>query len=203
MLLKKILALTAYLLIGITCFSQGKWEVRWVQGINPQYPTSDAWKTISATAKPISIAVPIGLFAVSLIEHDKTLANNSYEMAAGLALTAIVTQGLKTISDRPRPYYSYSDIYPDEWKDNSSFPSGHTSFAFSTATSLALHTKKWYITVPAFAWATSVGYSRMYLGQHYPSDVFAGAITGMAGAYAAHWLNKKLFNHGRKKTIVP
>jgi undecaprenyl-diphosphatase len=37
---------------------------------------------------------------------------------------------------------------------------------------------KWYIAAPAYLWAGSVGYSRMYLGVHYPSDVFGGAVLG-------------------------
>jgi membrane-associated phospholipid phosphatase len=50
--------------------------------------------------------------------------------------------------------------------------------AFALATSLSLSYPKCYIIVPSFAWASSVGYSRMDLGVHYPSDVLAGAIVG-------------------------
>jgi membrane-associated phospholipid phosphatase len=52
-----------------------------------------------------------------------------------------------------------------------SFPSQHTSFAFATATALSLQYRKWWVVVPAYTWAAMVGYSRLYLGQHYPSDV--------------------------------
>jgi membrane-associated phospholipid phosphatase len=76
-----------------------------------------------------------------------------------------------------------------------SFPSGHTSDAFATATSLSIAFPKWYVIAPSFLWACSVGYSRMDLGVHYPSDVMAGAIIGAGSAYlcykANRWIQKR------------
>jgi len=51
--------------------------------------------------------------------------------------------------------------------------------AFATATTLSIPYKKWYVTVPAYVWASSVGYSGRYLGRHFPSDVLAGAAEGI------------------------
>lgn len=187
----RTLLVTVFVCISHASFSQG-FEVDVLRSINPRYPDSRYWNNISSTAKPIAVAVPVCLFGVSLIEGNKELREVSYEMAAGLAITAIVTQGVKITINRQRPYYRHTGIYPSEPDASPSFPSGHTSLVFSTATSLALNTRKWYVTVPVYAWATSVAYSRLYLGQHYPSDVLAGAVIGAAGAYVAHWLNKKL-----------
>ncbi|MCX7727730.1 MAG: phosphatase PAP2 family protein [Chitinispirillaceae bacterium] len=61
--------------------------------------------------------------------------------------------------------------------NNKSFPSGHTCSAFAAATFLALLFKGWwYLT---FIAALLVAYSRIYLGQHFPSDVVGGAILGI------------------------
>lgn len=174
-------------------FSQAEWEHKFVAGINPQYPSSDAWKTISSTAKPLSVALPAGMLAIALIEKNKTLQSNALEAFGSLAIAAGTTELLKKIVKRPRPYYTYNDIYVNDTDDSYSFPSGHVSVAFATATSLSITAKKWYVTVPAFVWATSVGYSRMYLGQHYPSDVFMGALIGSGSAVLSHWLNRKFF----------
>lgn len=197
--LSKPILLIACLCLALSGFTQAKWEVAFVRGINVRYPANNTWKTFSSTAKPIAIAIPLGMLAVSLISENKNLETGAYETVAGLAMAAIGTEALKTIVKRPRPYQTYNDIYPDEIDLSNSFPSGHTSVAFASATSLFLITKKWYLGVPALAWATGVGYSRIYLGQHYPSDVLAGALVGAAGAYASHWLNKKFFIGKRKR----
>ena len=47
------------------------------------------------------------------------------------------------------------------------------------ATSLTLATKKWYVALPAYLWASGVAYSRMYLGVHYPSDLLGGIVIGV------------------------
>ncbi len=195
--------LLIHFLVFLFCFvagdvcAQASWEVDFVRSVNPRYPTNQLFTTLSSTTKPIAVAIPLGMLAVSLINNNKTGEYNAYELAAGIGISAVATTALKAVINRSRPYVTHSEIYPDEIDNSSSFPSGHTSAAFSTATSLTLISKKWYVAVPAFAWATGVAYSRVYLGQHYPSDVFAGAVIGVASAYGAHWLNKKLF--GKKK----
>ncbi len=190
---KSILLIVGCFSFTVQSFAQAQWEVDMLRNINPPNPSSDLWKGISNTTKPIAIAVPLGMAAVSLFNKDKKLMQKAYEVAGSLVAATIVTQGLKTVIARPRPYATYPDIHPDVWETDKSFPSGHVSTAFSTAASVSIQCKKWYVTVPLYAWSTSVAYSRMYLGQHYPSDVIAGAAVGIGSAYLAHWLNKKLF----------
>ena len=184
-------------------FTQANWEYEFVKKVNPENPNSAVWKAFSTSAKPIAVALPLGLFAGYLITKDKSLGQDAAETGMSLAISSIVTQSIKILVQRPRPYETHSDIYPDATDNGYSFPSGHTSSAFSTATSIMLISKKWYYTVPAFVWATGVGYSRMYLGQHYPSDVFVGALVGSGSALASHWLTKKIFAGKKQKAITP
>lgn len=184
--------------------AQDIWEVEMVRAINPNHPDNGLLKGISSSAEPISVAVPAGMLALSLLQKNKALQKQSFEILGSLAIGTATTQLLKRIVKRPRPYETYAEIYPDEFETGRSFPSGHTTTAFATAASLTLTAKKWYIAVPAFAWATTVGYSRIYLGQHYPSDIMMGALVGTASGFASHWLMKKLnAPYTNKKKVNP
>jgi membrane-associated phospholipid phosphatase len=154
-------------------------------------------------AKPLAVAIPVGMFAVALITKDKNLEINSYETVAGLAIAAGTTYLMKETIKRPRPYVTDSSIFTIVGDPNYSFPSGHVSVVAASATSLIISAKKWYVTVPAIAWVGCVGYSRIYMGEHYLSDVIGGAIVGAGGALAANWLNHQLFFKKKKTVQVP
>lgn len=189
---KTLLIFICFLLIETSLSAQAQWEVDAVMRINPNNPNNAMWKGLSASAEPIALAAPLGMFALSLINHNKTLQLQSVEVMGSLVIATATTQFLKRVVNRPRPYETYTNIFPDKIDNGYSFPSGHTTTAFSTAMSLTMVTKKWYVAIPAFAWASGVGYSRIYLGQHYPSDVFMGALVGTASGLASHWLMKKI-----------
>jgi undecaprenyl-diphosphatase len=170
------------------------WDIDLLKKINPNPPDNQFWKTVSSTAEPLCVAAPISMFAVSLFNHDTKLRANSYKLAGSLVITAIFTEGIKRAANRDRPFVTYPlDVFPDQIDETGkSMPSGHTAFAFTTATSIFTAYPKWYVGLPVFAWATSVGYSRLYLGQHYPSDVFVGAVVGTGSALLSNWLYKEL-----------
>lgn len=174
-------------------YAQAAWEINLLRNINPMHPAGTLWDGISTTAKPISVLIPAGMMTAAFISHDKDTKQKAIEIGASIFISAATTSIMKQLVKRDRPANVYADIYPDKPDNGYAFPSGHVSVSFATAASLAIQYKKWYITVPAYLWSTSVAYSRLYLGQHYPSDVLMGAATGIGSAYASHWLNKKLF----------
>ena len=114
-----------------------------------------------------------------------------------LGICAAATMGLKAVVKRPRPWVAYSgDLVCLQHVASHSFPSGHTSFTFAAATSLALTFPRWYCWLPAYLWAGAVGFSRLYIGAHYPSDVLAGALIGVGSALLSYhlcrqWADKK------------
>lgn len=150
---------------------------------------------ISKSVYPLSVALPISLLGTGLIKKDKNLQRQGLTSLASLAISMGTTYTLKKIINRDRPYITYPSIQPYYIEDDPTFPSGHTTAAFTTATSLSLTFKKWYVVVPAYTWAGAVAYSRMHLGVHYPSDVLAGAAIGAGSAWlcykANRWLQRK------------
>jgi membrane-associated phospholipid phosphatase len=153
------------------------------------------FEAFSKVTYPISAAIPIGIFGVGLIKKDKDLQRQGLAAGAGLVVSLGTSYILKKIVDRQRPAEKYPYIDPFVVETDASFPSGHTTAAFSAATSLSLATRKWYVIVPAYLWAGTVAYSRLQLGVHYPSDVLAGALIGAGSAWASYkvnkWLHKK------------
>jgi membrane-associated phospholipid phosphatase len=78
------------------------------------------------------------------------------------------------------------------WTYNS-FPSGHTITAFSIPILLmylVIRDKRWAWALGLFAWACSVGYSRMYLAEHFFKDVYGGSIIGVVSSLAAIWIGE-------------
>ncbi len=192
--MQKIKVLVVLLFISVSAHTQN-WDINLLNDINPQNPSSGYWQKTSSSTYAIGVGVPATQLIVGFIRHDKKLQKQGWETVGGLAINTIITQGLKYTINRERPYDKYPLlINPYQIENDKSFPSGHTSTAFSLATSLAIQYKKWYVVVPAYAWASSVGYSRLYLGEHYPTDVLAGAVIGAGSAWLSHYLNKKYFS---------
>jgi len=169
------------------------WDINLLRSINPQDPNSAVWKGFTNSSYPLSVATPITLWVDGKIDRNKKTEHNAYEIAGSVIIAAGATEAMKIIFDRPRPFEKYDDVYPYQYETGQSFPSGHASLAFATATSLSLEYKKWYVVVPAYAWAFGVGYSRLYLGAHYPTDVIGSAVTGAGSAFISHWVSKKIF----------
>lgn len=101
---------------------------------------------------------------------------------------------LKPWVNRVRPYdlLGYADKLMVPPLGDASFPSGHTVASFAAATAIYARNRFWGRL--AYAFGALMGFSRLYLGVHFPTDVLAGAAIGTASAA----LVARLFRKARK-----
>lgn len=179
---------------GNTNFSQNL-DIDLLRKINlERNPALDpTFKFITNSVSPIGLGAPLIVTSIGFIQNDKSIKNKGIFICGTLLTSAIVTTTLKFAIDKDRPFVTYPDIQKLTSAGSPSFPSGHTSEAFATATSLSIAFPKWYVIAPSFIWASAAGYSRMHLGVHYPSDVLVGALIGSGSAWLCHELNKRYF----------
>ncbi|MBE6485634.1 MAG: phosphatase PAP2 family protein [Methanosphaera stadtmanae] len=96
-----------------------------------------------------------------------------------LLVTTLITQLVKILVMRPRPYTELSNLVVLGLETDYSFPSGHTSTSTAMAYLLSREYKKWiFMLIPIV-----VAFTRLYIGVHYPSDVLGGFLLGFLITY--------------------
>ncbi|HEX4381821.1 MAG TPA: phosphatase PAP2 family protein [Myxococcales bacterium] len=126
--------------------------------------------------------IAIGLFLICCGGHSLRFG---LLLGTGAVLATLVSQVLKRACCRPRPsFHGFVALIEDP--DAFSFPSGHAAAAFAVA--IALAGQGAGLGPLTFVLAGSIGFSRVYLGAHYPLDVAAGALIGCACGGLARFL---------------
>ncbi len=100
-----------------------------------------------------------------------------FAILAVVVADQICSAGIKPIFDRPRPFKVLEEARKLVGAHASSFPSSHAANTFAAGTFLALRFRRMRAVLLVSA---VVGYSRVYVGVHYPLDVGAGAGIGAA-----------------------
>jgi len=143
----------------------------------------------------------VGIFVVVTLRLDR---KNWLVILVGIGLCFLLADRIaelafKDVFMRVRPCNALSNVHLLGHHPHSfSFVSGHAANSFALATFLAHR----YIKIPHFAvgmfvWAALVGYSRVYMGVHYPGDVIGGALLGVG----CGWLVYKLFDSPKVQTL--
>ncbi len=136
--------------------------------------------------------------AVVLLFFKKT-RKTGVTMAIALILGLLLGNiFLKNVIARPRPFVVNPLIEliiekPGEF----SFPSGHTLSSFECAIAIFIKNKKWGIA--AIVLAAIIALSRLYLYVHYPTDIIAGILLGIAIAFLATFIANKIYDKIKAK----
>lgn len=127
-------------------------------------------------------AVILGSYFMRRQEHIRGWEISIHALlAAGLGF--VVREIIGAAFFRPRPFiaHAFEPLISLRWMD-ASFPSGHATVAFALAATVMRYDRLWGSLFVVFA--VLVAWGRVFVGVHYPSDVIAGAILGIAAAYA-------------------
>ncbi|WP_345948317.1 phosphatase PAP2 family protein [Mucilaginibacter sp. PAMB04274] len=179
------------------------WDISLLNKFNPNNGNqSSSWKFVSNNAIYMSAATPLALAVAGIATHDQKLKQTALNTGVALVGNTAITFFMKNSIQRPRPFVTWGDkvmLQGNTSPSDYSFPSGHTSTAFSVATSVSLAYPKWYVIAPSFAFASATAYSRMYRGAHYPSDVLCGMLVGSGSAYLTHKLQKMMYRKSMER----
>ena len=145
------------------------------------------------------------LLAVVLLLFRRTRKFGVFVLGALLIEVLCNELIFKAIFERPRPFNyvpwqeSGAYVFPEiiARPDSFSFPSGHTASSFAAATVLFCTNKKWGI--PALVLAALIGFSRIYCGVHYCTDVLGGMAVGVVIGVAAYFAIRALFKLLKRK----
>ena len=132
---------------------------------HPHEDFADLGATLGGTV--VVAGLTVGFFSAGRIARGGRFRAVTYDLSQAILVNGLYTFSLKYVVSRERP----------DGSDQLSFPSGHTSNAFASATVVHRH-YGWKIGIPAYGVATFIGVSRMAANRHHFSDVVGGALLG-------------------------
>lgn len=130
--------------------------------------------------------------ALILLCFPRTRRAGALALGGLLFSLLAVNVTIKHLVARPRPWLTIEGlrVLVNE-PDPNSFPSGHTSAAFAFAAAVYRELPIPWTRAAVVAAAVCMGWSRIYVAVHYPSDVIAGVVVGTLCGLCAAWLYRK------------
>jgi membrane-associated phospholipid phosphatase len=181
---------------------------------------ADAAQTIGVDANRANIANRItdfgsfyatgaesaGIYFLGLAKKNPKLAETGRLGAEAILTSGTVSLAIKVASNRQRPLQGNGQgkFWADgtsHWEFDSSFPSDHATASMALARVIAGEYPHWYVVLPAYGFAESIGISRLLADQHFPSDVLVGQAIGfLSGSYVLN--HRALYRPGTKRALA-
>jgi undecaprenyl-diphosphatase len=172
----------------------------WISGLAGRFEPLD-WAA-SHLANDYLIPAAIAMVALSLWFTGLTPQGRRRNQwgflfaIAGMGCSSLAVMAVNAFYFRPRPYVAFPQILSQVDRlfyqpTVSSFPSYPAALTFAFAFGIWLANKK--VGAALFGLAVLMSLARIYVGVHYPSDIIAGAIAGIAVTYLVSWLLKTVF----------
>lgn len=169
----------------------------------------------SLLGDPGTVILTVGTYAVGRIAGNHTVTEVGLHAAEALVLSAAATEVVKGVAGRNRPYLTRADgddfLFMNGFTGGgfTSFPSGHTSAAFSLAAVVdeegSIH---WphaarIVTPVTYGLASLVGLSRIYKDRHWMSDVAVGALVGEYSGLIVERFNRRHPHNPLERWLAP
>lgn len=160
-----------------------RWDVRFAVWLHERTTGGlvDAFRVLTYAGNAVVLGILVLVLAALFARRGRPL--DGLVLMAALGGAGIGNALLKLVFQRQRPELAFLNV------DSYSFPSGHAAAASATFTVLAYLLARGRrrgarigLGLAAFAVIALVGFSRLYLGVHYLSDVLAGTAVGVAWA---------------------
>jgi membrane-associated phospholipid phosphatase len=165
------------------------------------HQVSPGWHTTSINISNATLgglgATAGGIFVTGLVTHNDDAIETGIRSAEASVDSVILYAALKAILARQRPYTGAGEgkFFSGNWTAGS-FPSGHSTLAWTLATVVAREYPNWPVRVLMYSAALAVSTTRVTGGVHFPADVFSGAVIGFGvGTFVS--------NKDRQNLMVP
>jgi len=168
--------------------------------LNRDQSLDETFRIITNLAYPIVFSIPVFVLIKGLIKKEIITIQNMLYVIISIFVAVVIVTLFKYGFNRTRPFIIYDYLEKTKESLSPSFPSGHTTLTFAMVATLVNVYKKWFLKLILFIWAILVGYSRLHLGLHYPSDVLGGIIIGVSSALLCYKMRQNLIN--KKKLLL-
>ena len=169
----------------------------------------------SLLGDPGTVILSVGTYAVGRIAGNHIVSEVGLHATEALVMSAAATELVKGVAGRNRPYLHRADgddfVFMNGFTGGgfTSFPSGHTSAAFSLAAVVdAEGSMHWphaarIVTPVTYGLASLVGLSRIYKDRHWMSDVAVGALVGEYSGLMVERFNRRHPHNALERWLVP